>query len=130
MKIDVHGDKSMMNTEHIITEIDATLDQLIRNAEAVSAANFPDLTEGEIDAFEKTQESLLHHFLYMDQLLKTKSVRSPNQDKRSVAYRIQEKALRFKKLKSAVNDTIRKSAKKFPIFSKRRSKKFLSTERD
>ena len=53
--------------EEIILEIDATLDRLICNAEAVQNVNFNELSETEIKAFQKTQESLLQHLMHMDQ---------------------------------------------------------------
>ena len=41
--------------EEIIQEIDATLDLLIRNAEALQNTNVQELSTAEIEAFQKTQ---------------------------------------------------------------------------
>lgn len=113
--------------EEILQEIDATLDQLIRNAEALQNANIQELSETEIEAFQKTQESLLQHFIHMDQFLeeKKKNLRAP--DKRSGSYRIQEKLSRFEKLKSACHKTLAEGARPtVPILSKRRAKRFFA----
>ena len=59
--------------EDIVQEIDKTLDQLIQNAEVISKADFTELSDTELEAFQKTQESLLQHLLHMDQFLSTTS---------------------------------------------------------
>ena len=114
-----------MCAEQILNEIDATLEQLIRNAETMSGANFSDLAENEIDAFQKTQESLLHHLMRMDQAYETNRKSYQLQNTRTVVFKIQEKYKRFEKLKSNVNQTIRHAEKKLPFFSKRRKKRLL-----
>ncbi|MES2273568.1 MAG: hypothetical protein V4487_05215 [Chlamydiota bacterium] len=114
--------------EEIIIEIDTTLDQLIRNAEVIQNVDLKELSETEIEGFQKTQESLLQHLLHMDQFLETKSKSLRIPDKRSAGYKIQEKLLAFEKLKSAYSKNIKETAvfRKNPILSKRRSKKFLN----
>ncbi len=114
-----------MFAEEILSEIDTTLDQLIRNAEMLQGADLRDLSEIEIDAFQKTQESLLHHLMHMDQVFETKQkeLRIPN--RKSASYKIQEKLTRFEKLKDDLNNSIEKTAKKNPILSKRRGKRVL-----
>ena len=114
-----------MFAEEILIEIDATLDSLIRNAEAIQSAELCDLSEFEIDAFQKTQESLLHHLLHMDEAfeIKRKAIRIPNQ--KSASYKIQEKLARFEKLKGEIRNNIETASKKHPILSKRRGKRFL-----
>ena len=81
--------------EDLIPEIDATIDQLIENAEAMQGR---DLSQFEKDALEKTQESLLAHMLHTDEKLaeKRKSLKKPNP--KTARYQIQEKLLRFTKL--------------------------------
>lgn len=112
--------------EEILMEIDSTLDQLIRNAEAIQNVEMRDLSETEITAFQKTQESLLHHLLYMDQFLETKRKTLRLQDKRSASYKIQEKLLKFEKLKSKYSKNLSETARKTPILSKRRHKRLLA----
>lgn len=114
-----------MFAEEILIEIDATLDSLIRNAEALRSAEVSDLSEIEIDAFQKTQESLLHHLLHMDEAfeIKRKAIRIPNE--KSASYKIQEKLARFEKLKSEIHNNVEMASKKHPILSKRRGKRLL-----
>jgi hypothetical protein len=114
-----------MFAEEILSEIDTTLDQLIRNAETLQGADLHDLSEIEIDAFQKTQESLLHHLMHMDQVYDTKkkSLRIPN--RKSASFKIQEKLTHFEKLKDDLNNSIEKSSKKQLILSKRRGKRLL-----
>lgn len=82
--------------EKILSEIDATLDQLIRNAQTLEGADWDHVSEIEIEAFQKTQESLLHHWLDLDQRISTcrPSVLSTKQR-------------RYKKIKIAIDRKIR-----------------------
>lgn len=112
--------------EDILMEIDGTLDQLIRNAEVIEDVNLKELSETEIDAFQKTQESLLQHLIHMDEFLVAKRNSLKMQDKRSASFKIQEKLLHFERLKDSYNKSLSKAKKKLPILSKRRSKRFLS----
>ncbi len=113
--------------EEILLEIDSTLDRLIKNAEIIQNVDLKELSETEIEAFQKTQESLVQHLLHMDQFFETKiqTLRIP--DKKSAGYKIQEKLLKFEKLKSSYHKNISNtvSARKMPFLSKRRSKRFL-----
>jgi pyruvate/2-oxoacid:ferredoxin oxidoreductase alpha subunit len=112
--------------EEILIEIDETLDQLIRNAEALKSANIQELTETEIEAFQKTQDSLLHHFLYMDQFLAEKKMSQKVVDARSVQCKIKEKLGQYEKLKSVCHSEIEKTYKnKRALLLKRRAKKRL-----
>lgn len=112
--------------EEILLEIDETLSQLIRNAEVIEKVDLKDLSETEIDAFNKTQESLLQHLMHMDQFLVTKRNSLKLQDKRSASFKIQEKLLKFEKMKSSYHQSLSSVHSKTPILSKRRSKRFLS----
>lgn len=82
--------------EEIFIEIDTTLDRLIQNAETIRGVELQALSEIEIDAFQKTQESLLHHFLHMDQQFqeRQKIARSPARKQK-----IQQKLQKFETLK-------------------------------
>lgn len=112
--------------EDILLEIDGTLDQLIQNAEVIGKVDLKDLSETEIDAFQKTQESLLQHLLHMDEFLVAKRNSLKMQDKRSASFKIQEKLLKFEKMKSSYHKSLSEAQSKMPILSKRRSKRFLS----
>ena len=112
--------------EEILIEIDTTLDRLIRNAEAIQNVRVDDLSETEIDAFQKTQESLLQHLMHMDQFLETKRKSLRLQDKRSASFKIQEKLLKFERLKTSYHKSLASvAARKNEMMSKRRGKRFL-----
>ena len=115
-----------MFAEDILTEIDATLENLIRNAETLQGVELKDLDTEEIEAFQKTQESLIHHLMNMDRTLETRRTQLRIQDKRSAGYKIQEKRLKFEKLKTEVNNTIQSGSKKLPLFIKRHGKRRFS----
>ncbi len=112
--------------EDILLEIDGTLDQLIRNAEAIENVDLKNLSETEIDAFQKTQESLLQHLIHMDEFLVAKRNSLKLQDKRCASFKIQEKLLRFEKMKNSYHQSLSKAQRHLPILSKRRSKRVLS----
>lgn len=114
--------------EEILIEIDATLDQLIRNAEIIQKVNLEELSETEIEAFQKTQESLLHRFLHLDQHLESKKKAIRIQDKRCASVKIQEKLSKFEKLKSVYHKNIQEVSKR-PILSKRKGKRLLDSVR-
>lgn len=112
--------------EDILMEIDGTLDQLIRNAEVIEKVDLKDLSETEIDAFQKTQESLLQHLMHMDEFLVQKRSSLKLQDKRSASFKIQEKLIKFEKLKDSYHENLVRAQTKLPILLKRKSKRFLS----
>jgi hypothetical protein len=114
--------------EDILIEIDGTLDQLIRNAEVIEKVDLKDLSENEIDAFQKTQESLLQHLMHMDEFLVAKKNDLKLQNKRSASFKIQEKLVKFEKMKLAYHQGLSKVQSKTPILSKRRSKRFLNVQ--
>ena len=111
--------------EDILLEIDKTLDQLICNAEVIENIDLKELSETEIEAFQKTQESLLQHLIHMDEFLSAKRQNLKMQDKKSASFKIQEKLLRFEKMKNSYHKSLSKAQKNLPFFSKRRSKRFF-----
>ncbi len=113
--------------EEILQEIDATLDQLIRNAEALQGANIQELSSNEIEAFQKTQESLIHHFIHMDQLFDAKKNNLKVPEKKSGMQKIEEKIHQFEKLESDYQKILQETARKqtTPILLKRRTKRFF-----
>lgn len=78
--------------EEILAGIDSTLDQLIDNAEVLH--DHKSLFEYEIDALQKTQESLLSHLLNLEKRLHGESKKS----KKSAE--IYEKLSRYSRLNS------------------------------
>jgi len=113
-----------MVDQKIVQEIDKTLDQLIRNAEAISNADLQALSETEVDAFQKTQESLLQHLLSMDGLM-VKKTPTTAQDSRSASARIRAKRLHFNALASEYGPLLSEFQEQRSILSKRRKKKFF-----
>jgi hypothetical protein len=114
--------------EEILMQIDTTLDQLIQNAEMIQNTNLEELSETELEGFQKTQESLIQHLIHMDQHLECKRKDLKNGDRRSASYKIQEKMIRFEKLKSEYHKNISQTVVKgrTPFLSKRRTKRFLA----
>lgn len=112
--------------EEILLEIDGTLDQLIRNAEVLQNVDLKSLSETEIDAFQKTQESLLQHLMHMDQFLVAKRKSLKVQDKKSASFKIQEKLLKFEKMKITYHKDLSELQSRSFILSKRRNKRLLA----
>ena len=112
--------------EEILLEIDGTLDRLIQNAEAIENIDLDELSEMELSAFQNTQESLLHHLLTMDQYLVEKKDSLKKPLKASSNIKLQEKLLRFEKMKISYSKSLSDARKKTPILLKRRNKRFLS----
>ena len=88
------------NGEEILADIDATLDQLIKNAEAVRGISFDTLFENEVAALQKTQESLLAHVIHMDQLMGEEKKKTPQRRKSMRYQEIKQKVAEFTKLNS------------------------------
>lgn len=115
-----------MISQEILHEIDSTLDQLIRNAEVIQNVDLKDLSGPEIDGFQKTQESLVQHLLHMDQLLAVKKDGLKVPQPKSAGATIQQKLLRFERMKKAYHRSIQETAPcKTAMLLKRRSKRFL-----
>jgi hypothetical protein len=113
-----------MAQQQIVDEIDKTLDQLIQNAKAISNADLQSLSELEVQAFQKTQESLLQHLLSMDQLMVKKQV--PNiKESRTASARIREKRASFHALESEYTPRLMEFQEHCSILSKRRKKRFF-----
>jgi hypothetical protein len=108
--------------QDILLDIDQTLDQLIQNAEAVSGVD--DLNTLEIEAFQKTQESLIQRLLHMDQFLveKKDSLKLPHP--KSSSFKLQEKLLKFESMKKAYSKSFTNHNTR-SILLKRKSKKLL-----
>jgi regulator of replication initiation timing len=70
----------MKSKEEILSDIDHTLDQLIQNVAAVRSSSWKMLEPNEIDALQKTQNSLLSRLA--DRQEKVSSASSPQQWKR------------------------------------------------
>ena len=112
--------------EEILMEIDSTLDRLICNAEAIQTVSLSELSETEIAAFQKTQESLIQHLIHMDQFLESKTKNLKVEEKKSSRSQIREKKAKFEKLKTSYHKNIYDTMhRKSEMLSKRRCKKLL-----
>lgn len=81
------------NDKSILAEMDATLDQLIANAKTIQGISLKNLQSHEIEALQKTQESLLAHLIHLDDLL--------NQDRKKKyepSASLKEKAVHYHQL--------------------------------
>jgi len=54
----------MKSAEELLADIDATLEQLMRNTSALQEVRLEDLSDQEISAFHKTQESLVARLVH------------------------------------------------------------------
>ena len=88
-----------MDRDHILSEMNQTLDQLIDNAKAIKTASLKALTSIEMDAFEKTQESLFAHILSMDELLEKMLISLRKKNNINPRHQIQKKFLTFDELR-------------------------------
>lgn len=107
--------------EEIVQEIDKTLDQLIQNAEVISGVDLKELSESEMDAFQKTQESLLQRLMHMDQMLGSKLKAS----QKPPSANLQQKRMKFERLKTNYSKGIAERIKTRPIVCKRKAKRFF-----
>ena len=87
--------------EEILADIDATLDQLIRNASAVDQIKIGLLDQTELEALHKTQESLLARLLDRDLMLE----KGVDETKRANIYK---KISRFSRLHTRLVAGLRK----------------------
>jgi hypothetical protein len=93
----------LRSKEEILAEIDSTLNQLIINIEIVSDVLPSDLSETEIHAMHKTQESLLARFMHMNDLIKDEE-RKKLQEKQTSA--IEAKLKKFGELNASFIESI------------------------
>ncbi len=100
----------MRTAEEILMDIDATLDHLIENATVIKHVATSTLFISEVEALQKTQESLLARLVHMNDLLKS------DQSEPIETYSdIEEKILRFGRLNAQmmtrISSKIRKAKK-------------------
>jgi hypothetical protein len=105
-----------MERREILNEIDATLDQLIKNAAALNEVTSNPLYQTEVDALQKMQESLLARLLHLDGFLEEKS---QNKTERS----IYDKLTIFSELSSTLAKQVQSTYPK-PSARRKKSKTF------
>ncbi len=84
--------------EKLLADIDATLDQLIHNATAARSAQFQKLEVAEIQALQKTQQSLLAHLMRLDAKLENKECKKAIEREPFKREQIHNKIARFGRL--------------------------------
>lgn len=88
------------NRELILTEMDQTLDQLITHAKTVQKVPASKLNAHELEALQKTQESLLAHLMHLDQALHEKIVpNKPLQEKAEHFHQLNQKLIKRFRIK-------------------------------
>lgn len=102
--------------EEILSDIDTTLDQLIQNAATINRISFDTLFANEMEALQKTQESLLARLIHMNDLLDQDEKRSCFRKKPVVYSSIENKITQFGKLNNELMDQVKQdlSAAKKP----------------
>ncbi len=85
------------SSQEILNDIDSTLDQLIHNAELVKKVSLTALLENEIEALQKTQESLLARLVSMNELISPEE-RKKIKDKKDHQKNLKQKVSSFSKL--------------------------------
>lgn len=88
------------SSEEILIDIDQTLDQLIINAKIIQKIELDQLQISELEALQKTQESLLARLIDMNDLLKVQKKKVSAAAKMQVEKKI-EKFARSKRRKLA-----------------------------
>jgi len=84
--------------EKILADIDATLDQLIQNADVMQNVPVASLDESEIEALQKTQESLLAHLIHIEQRLDNDQKKAEIRKKTERYTHIQQKIIHYSRL--------------------------------
>ncbi len=84
--------------EEILADIDGTLDQLIENADVLKQISLTTLYVNEVEALQKTQESLLARLVHMNDFLKSQKLEESQEPFES----IEKKILRFGKLNAQI----------------------------
>jgi len=102
----------MLSTgEEILADIDQTLDQLIENADIINRISFNALFTSEIQALQKTQESLMARLMHMHELLeKDKKPQTPTK-KANPLNQIENKLKEFGQLNAQLIEHLARKVK-------------------
>lgn len=91
--------------EEILADIDGTLDRLIENADVIKDISLKTLFACEVEALQKTQESLLARLVHMQDLLKGQK-KNEGSEKKDTFDSIEDKIVRFGKLNAQIIDRV------------------------
>lgn len=85
--------------EEILAELDSTLNQLLLNIETVSDVSLSELSETEMQAMHKTQESLMARFMHTSDLIKEKERKKLQET--NALIKLQDKLKKFSELNTS-----------------------------
>lgn len=100
----------------LLTEVEETLDQLIENAAMLAGIDLSLVSQEEMEAFQKTQESLLQRLLRIEEMMTAKRLRRDAN--------LEKKRQRFLVLSTKLQVAI-SEAMRHPMVSKRKGKQLL-----
>ena len=115
--------------EEILADIDATLDQLIENANVINQISLNSLFQDEVDALQKTQESLLSRLINMQSLLDNNSQKKKPLSKKTNIAPIQKKISCFSKLNALLIKQVSNHFKAREIAGKKIKKPVIGKNR-
>lgn len=98
----------IMVGEEILSKMDKTLDQLMINAEALQLSSHFEISDFEIEAMQKIQQSLLSHLIYLDKDLEEKAKKSRRLHNHSARKHIYLKLQKYQKLNGEIIQSISK----------------------
>lgn len=97
--------------EEILVDIDTTLDQLIQNAATINCISFDTLFTNEMEALQKTQESLLARLVHMNDLLDRDEKRGCYRKQKVVYTKIEDKIVEFGRLSAQLMNQVEQDLK-------------------
>lgn len=124
----------MLSTgEEILADIDQTLDQLIENADIINSISFNALFTSEVQALQKTQESLMARLMHMHELLEKDQKQQINTKKINPLNQIEKKLKEFGQLNARLIEYLVQKVKtsqqvKKPLIRPYRKKQPIKTE--
>lgn len=108
--------------EQILADIDTTLDQLIQNAATINHISLDSLFTNEMEALQKTQESLLARLIHMNDLLDQDEKRGCFRKQPVVYTSIENKITRFGRLNAELISQVKKDLSNGKKVNKNRPK--------
>lgn len=124
----------MLSTgEEILADIDQTLDQLIENADIINRISFNALFTSEVQALQKTQESLMARLMHMHELLEKDQKQQMNTKKINPLNQIEKKLKEFGQLNARLIEYLVQKVKtsqkvQKPLIRPYRKKQPIKTE--
>ncbi len=115
----------MKTDADILVDIDETLDHLIENATAIKQISHKPLFINEVEALEKTQESLLARLTHMQELLNQERQRKAIEKQSNFFSVIEQKLVRFGKRNAQMLRSIEARLQNHSSFRIKRKKKQL-----